>query len=42
MGGIDQYVAIIVMDELSAFKVTDVRTPRPEGSIQEDDIAADQ
>ena len=33
---------MIVIDELSAFKVTDVRTPRPECSIHEEDIAADQ
>lgn len=33
---------MIVMAELSAASVTDVRTPRPEGSVHEEEIAADQ
>ena len=33
---------MIVNEELSALRVTEVRTPSPDGSIQEDEIVADQ
>jgi hypothetical protein len=33
---------MMVKEELSAFRVTEVRTPRPDGSVHEEEIVADQ
>jgi len=33
---------MMVNEELSALRVTEVRTPRPDGSVHEEEIVADQ